>query len=233
MRPSESSRAGRRAWLRSISASSPRASGSSVARVSWRASRIASPARPTSGPRGRPCRPGRGRAERRRGRRADPGGALQSALGPADPLRHRRLRYVEGVGDLRVVRPPTARRVSATWEAGARSGWQQQKSRKRVSSLSSVAAGAARRTSPPGGGDGRPRCGGRQRAAGSRPSPATRAVARRVLGPHPQRLQQRLLQRVLGGIEILARRTRPASTEDEGAQRASSSRRVDSSITPG
>ena len=29
-------------------------------------------------------------------------------------------------------------------------------------------------------------------------------VARRVLGPHPQRLQQRLLQRVLGGIEVLA-----------------------------
>ena len=47
IRPSESSRAGRRAWLRSISASSPRASGSSVARVSWRASRIASPARST------------------------------------------------------------------------------------------------------------------------------------------------------------------------------------------
>jgi hypothetical protein len=29
-------------------------------------------------------------------------------------------------------------------------------------------------------------------------------VARRVLGPHPQRLQQRLLQRVLGDIEVLA-----------------------------
>src|SRR5918997_4137160 len=29
-------------------------------------------------------------------------------------------------------------------------------------------------------------------------------VARRVRGPHPQRLQQRLLQRVLGGIEVLA-----------------------------
>ena len=42
-----SARAARRAWLRSISASSPRASGSSVARVSWRASRIASPARST------------------------------------------------------------------------------------------------------------------------------------------------------------------------------------------
>src|SRR4051795_6317130 len=39
----------------------------------------------------------------------------------------------------RVVRPPTARSVSATWEAGASSGWQQQKSRKRVSSPSSVA----------------------------------------------------------------------------------------------
>ena len=29
-------------------------------------------------------------------------------------------------------------------------------------------------------------------------------VARRVLGPHPQRFQQRLLQRVLSGIEVLA-----------------------------
>jgi hypothetical protein len=45
IRPSGSSRAGSRAWFRSISASSPRASGSSVARVSWPASRIASPAR--------------------------------------------------------------------------------------------------------------------------------------------------------------------------------------------
>src|SRR6266511_5382995 len=46
-------------------------------------------------------------------------------------------------------------------------------------------------------------------------------VARRVLGPRPQRLQQRLLQRVLGGVEILAppdqAREHP---RDEGAQRA-------------
>ncbi len=46
-------------------------------------------------------------------------------------------------------------------------------------------------------------------------------VARRVLGPHPQRLQQRLLQRVLSGIEVLAppdqAREHPG---DEGAQRA-------------
>ena len=40
--------------------------------------------------------------------------AAQRALGPADPLRHRRLWHVEGIGDPPVVRPPTARRVSAT-----------------------------------------------------------------------------------------------------------------------
>ena len=46
-------------------------------------------------------------------------------------------------------------------------------------------------------------------------------VARRVLGPHPQRLEQRLLQRVLGGVEVLAppdqAREHP---RDEGAQGA-------------
>ena len=48
-----------------------------------------------------------------------------------------------------------------------------------------------------------------------------RRVARRVLGPDPQRLQQRLLQRVLGGVEVLAppdqAREHP---RDESAQRA-------------
>lgn len=44
-----------------------------------------------------------------------------------------------------VVRPPTARRVSAIWAAGDSSGWQQRKSRVRVSS----AEGA--RLSPGGG----------------------------------------------------------------------------------
>ena len=46
-------------------------------------------------------------------------------------------------------------------------------------------------------------------------------VARRVLGPHSQRLQQRLLQRILSGIEVLAppdqAREHP---RDESAQRA-------------
>ena len=103
-----------------------------------------------------------------------------------------------------------------------RSGWQQQKSRKRVSSPSSVAAGArlgVRRllAAVPGG----------LAAAGvdepprrHRGQPRAR-VARRVLGPHPQRLQQRLLQRVLGGVEVLAppdqAREHP---RDEGAQGA-------------
>src|SRR5581483_3628498 len=46
-------------------------------------------------------------------------------------------------------------------------------------------------------------------------------VARRVLGPHPQRLEQRGLQRVLGGIEVLSapNQTRKHAG-DEGAQRA-------------
>jgi len=58
-------------------------------------------------------------------------------------------------------------------------------------------------------------------------------VARRVLGPHPQRLQQRLLQRVLGGIEALAP---PEQAREHRGTRAriapSSIRRVGSSITP-
>jgi hypothetical protein len=46
-------------------------------------------------------------------------------------------------------------------------------------------------------------------------------VARRVLGPHAQRLQQRLLQRVLGGIEVLAAPDQAREhPRDEGAQRA-------------
>ena len=46
-------------------------------------------------------------------------------------------------------------------------------------------------------------------------------VARRVLGPHPQRLQQRLLERVLGGVEVLAPPDHPREhPRDEGTQRA-------------
>ena len=46
-------------------------------------------------------------------------------------------------------------------------------------------------------------------------------VARRVLGPDPQRLQQRLLQRVLGGVEVLAAADQAREhPRDESAQRA-------------
>jgi hypothetical protein len=46
-------------------------------------------------------------------------------------------------------------------------------------------------------------------------------VVRRVLGPHPQRLQQRLLQRILRGIEVLAPPDQPREhPRHERAQRA-------------
>ena len=42
-----------------------------------------------------------------------------------------------------------------------------------------------------------------------------------MLGPHPQRLEQRLLQRVLGGVEVLAAPDQAREDpRDEGAQRA-------------
>ena len=46
-------------------------------------------------------------------------------------------------------------------------------------------------------------------------------IVRRVLGPHSQRLKQRLLQRVLGGIEVLASPDQAREhPRDEDAQRA-------------
>ena len=46
-------------------------------------------------------------------------------------------------------------------------------------------------------------------------------VARRMLWPHPQRFQERLLQRVLGGVEVLAPPDQAREHPwDEGAQRA-------------
>ena len=222
MRPSESSRAGRRAWLRSISASSPRASGSSVARVSWRASRIAS--------RGQ-VHPARvaGRVDEVEHAQHDgevaglvQAAPLQGALGPADPLRHRRLRHVEGVGDLPGGEAADGaqgqRHLGGGREVGVAAAEEQEEGvvallggggpRLGVRRLLAAVTGglaAAGVDEPPGRDRRQPRA----------------RVARRVLGPHPQRLQQRLLQRVLGGIEVLAppdqAREHP---RDEGAQRA-------------
>ena len=224
MRPSESSRAGRRAWLSSISASSPRASGSSVARVSWRASRIASAARST------PARVA-GRVDEVEHAQHDgevaglvqaAGGAGKRALRPADPLRHRRLRHVEGVGDLAGGEAADGaqgqRHLGGGREVGVAAAEEQEEGvvallggggpRLGVRRLLAAGTGglaAAGVDEPPGRDRRQPRA----------------RVARRVLGPHPQRLQQRLLQRVLGGVEVLAppdqSREHP---RDEGAQRA-------------
>ena len=146
----------------------------------------------------------------------------QGALGPADPLRHRRLRHVEGVGDLPGGEAADGaqgqRHLGGGREVGVAAAEEQEEGvvallggggpRLGVRRLLAAVAGglaAAGVDEPPGRDRRQPRA----------------RVARRVLGPHPQRLQQRLLQRVLGGIEVLAppdqAREHP---RDEGAQRA-------------
>ena len=65
----------------------------------------------------------------------------QGALGAADPLRYRRLRHVEGVGDLAGGEAADGAQGQRHLGGGREVGVQQQKSRKRVSSPSSVAAG--------------------------------------------------------------------------------------------
>jgi hypothetical protein len=157
----------------------------------------------------RPIQPARGRAGK-------------SALGPADPLRHRRLRHVEGVGDLpggeaadgaqgqrhlgggREVGVAAAEEQEEGVVALLGGGWPRLGVRRLLAAVTGGLAAAG--VDEPPGGDGR--------------QPGL-PVAWRVLGPHPQRLQQRLLQRVLSGIEVLAppdqAREHP---RDEGAQRA-------------
>ena len=146
----------------------------------------------------------------------------QGALGPADPLRHRRLRHVEGVGDLPGGEAADGaqgqRHLGGGCEVGVAAAEEQEEGvvallgggRPRLGVrrlLAAVAGGlaAAGVDEPPGRDRHQPRA----------------RVARRVPGPHPQRLEQRLLQRVLGGIEVLAppdqAREHP---RDEGAQRA-------------
>ena len=77
-----------------------------------------------------------------------------------------------------------------------------------MSSPSSVTA-ARRRLGPSGAGLFAAAAGGLAAAGVDEPPGRDRRqprarVARRGFRPHPQRLQQRLLQRVLGGIEVLA-----------------------------
>ena len=131
--------------------------------------------------------------------------ALQRALGPADPLRHRRLRHVEGVGDLprgeATDGTQRERHLGRGREVGVAAAEEQEEGvvallgfdgpRLGVRLLLAAVAGglaAAGVDEPPGRHRRQPRA----------------RVARRVLGPDPQCLQQRLLERVLGGVEVLA-----------------------------
>ena len=183
--------------------------------------RLARPGRP--GPRARSCRRGRGRAAPPRRRRAGPGGAR------AAPRLARLIRCAivasgtkKASAISRVVSPPTARSVSATWEAGDEVGLAQRNSRNSVSSACSVGPGSRLGVvdllAPPPGG--LAAAGVDQPPGRHRREPRPR-VTRRVLGPGAQRLDQRLLQRVLRGGEVLAAPHQPREhLRDEGPQHA-------------
>ena len=159
----------------------------------------------------------------------------QGALGAADPLRHRRLGDVEGVGDLAGGEAADGaqgqRHLGGGREVGVAAAEEQEEG---VVALLGGGRRAARRTSPPRGAGGRPRCGGRRRAAGSRPWSATRAgraagaratPAAPPAAPPAARPRRRRSPRPAG--------PGPASTRGTRARSApSSSRRVGSSITP-
>jgi hypothetical protein len=147
---------------------------------------------------------------------------VQGALGAADPLRHRGLRDVEGVGDLACGEAADGAQrqghLGGGREVGVTAAEEQEervvallrgaRSRLHVCLLLAAVTGGLAAA----GVDEPPR---RHRA-----QPRAR-VARRVLGPYPQRLQQRLLERVLGGVEVLAPTDQAREhSRDERAQRA-------------
>ena len=143
------------------------------------------------------------------------------ALCSADPLCHRRLRQVEGVGDLPGGEAADGAQgechLRGGREVGVTAAEEQEEGvvallggggqRLAVHHLLTAVTGglAAAGVDEPSGRDGR--------------EPSVR-VARRVLGPHPQRLQQRLLERVLSRVEVLAPPDHaPEYPRDEDAQR--------------
>lgn len=147
----------------------------------------------------------------------------QRPLGPADALRHRRLRHEEGVGDLTGGEPADSAQGQRHLRCGRQVGVAAaEEEDERVVARLGVGGRQWLRgrrllaTGPRGlaapGVDETP--------GGHRRQPRAR-VPRRVLGPHPQRLDQRLLQRVLGGVEVLATADQAREdARDEGAQRA-------------
>ena len=133
-RPSESNRAGSGRGVRSMSASGPRAPGDGGG------GELAV----ESGGFGGHVDPGRvarrvdeiEHAQYEARSPGSPGLVPQRSLLATDPCAIVASGPKKAAPIARVLRPPTARRVNATCEAGARSGWQQQKSRKSVSSPS-------------------------------------------------------------------------------------------------
>jgi hypothetical protein len=133
--------------------------------------------------------------------------AVQRPLGPADALGHRRLGDEEGVGDL----PGREAGDGAQGErhlGGGRQVGMAAAEEEEEGVVPLLGSRPGRRllrvrrllAAPPGG---LAAAGVDEPAGRDRRQPRAR-VARRVLGPHPQRLQQRLLERVLGRIEVLA-----------------------------
>ena len=146
---------------------------------------------------------------------------VQGSLGPADPLRHRRLRHVERVGDLPGREAADGaqgqRHLRRRREVGVAAAEQQEAGCRHPPR--SARRSGVRHTSPPAR---RRRAASLRRASTSRrvatvgqPRPR---VARRMLGPYPQRLEQRLLQASSAASKSSPRRTRPASTR--GTRRA-------------
>ena len=154
---------------------------------------------------------------------------VQGALGAADPLRHRRLRHVEGVGDLAGGEAADGaqgqRHLRGGREVGVAAAEEQEEG------VVALLGDAGRRLGvdrPPRGAAGRPRCGGRRRAAGSRPSPATRAGRRGgCSGQTRSASSSASCSASSAASKSSPRRTRPAST------RGTRARSAGSSITPG
>ena len=104
-----------------------------------------------------------------------------------------------------VVRPTTARRVSASRASGASAGWQHAKSSASRSSVPRVAgsgllgSGGSRGevALPPG-----PAYGVERVAVGGGLQPGCRVVGRTVAAPGRQGLHDRLLDRLLGEVEV-------------------------------
>jgi len=144
------------------------------------------------------------------------------ALGAADPLCHRRLGDVEGVGDLPCGETADGaqgeRHLGRGREVGVTAAEEQKEGvvalfrdgRRRLCVLGHLAAVAG----------GLPAAGIDEPTRRDRCQPRLR-LTRRVLGPDPQRLQHRLLECVLGVVEVLAPADHACENPgDEGAQHA-------------